>query len=172
MEENLLKQDYQRYINHKDMPKFQLYCRKVQTSSNVLSRFLWRLCFRVAKEINHIDMSYLTPIGGGLYIGHPYCITINHNAIIGRNVNIHKGVTIGRENRGTREGVPIIGNNVWVGVNSTIVGKIKIGDDVLIAPNSYVNCDVPSHSVVLGNPCIIKHKENATVGYIENSAVV
>lgn len=55
-----------------------------------------------------------------------------------------------------------------MGVNATIVGSIIIGDDVLIAPNSYVNCDVPSHSVVFGNPCIIKHKENATESYINN----
>ena len=47
-----------------------------------------------------------------------------------------------------------------------IVGNIIIADDVLIAPNSYVNCDVPSHSVVFGNPCIIKHRENATEGYV------
>ena len=64
------------------------------------------------------------------------------------------------------KGTPIIGNDVWIGVNSTVVGKITIGDDVLIAPNSYVNCDIPSHSVVFGNPCIIKHRDNATEGYV------
>lgn len=48
------------------------------------------------------------------------------------------------------------------------MGKIVIGDDVLIAPNTYVNCDIPSHSIVFGNPCIIKHCENATDGYINN----
>ena len=53
----------------------------------------------------------------------------------------------------------VIGNDVWIGVQATIVGKIVIGDDVLIAPNSYVNCDIPSHSVVFGNPCIIKHRD-------------
>lgn len=37
----------------------------------------------------------------------------------------------------------------------------------MIAPNSYVNFDVPSHSIAIGNPCIIKHKENATEGYID-----
>lgn len=58
-----------------------------------------------------------------------------------------------------------------MGINSTIVGAITIGDDVLIAPNSYVNCDVPSHSVVFGNPCVIKHKENATESYIENKVL-
>lgn len=67
-------------------------------------------------------------IGRGLYMGHFSGITINPNAIIGENVNIHKGVTIGQENRGRRKGTPIIGNKVWSGVNSTIVGNIKIGN--------------------------------------------
>lgn len=66
-----------------------------------------------------------------------------------------------------RQGVPAIGNDVWIGINAIIVGKITIGDDVMIAPNSYVNCDVPSHSIAIGNPCIIKHRENATEGYID-----
>ena len=105
-------------------------------------------------------------IGLGLYLGHAYCITINPKAVIGANCNIHKGVTIGQENRGKRKGVPTIGDCVWIGINSTIVGNIKIGDDVMIAPNTFVNCDVPSHSVVYGNPCIIKHRDNATEGYI------
>ena len=109
-----------------------------------------------------------TNIGKGLYLGHPHGITINPNTIIGENCNIHKGVTIGQENRGNRKGVPTIGNMVWIGVNATIVGNIIIGDDVLIVPNAFVNCDVPSHSVVLGNPCVIKHKDNATEAYINN----
>ena len=45
---------------------------------------------------------------------------------------------------------------------------MTIGDDVLIAPGAYVNFDVPPHSVVLGNPGRIHHKENATQDYIEN----
>lgn len=52
--------------------------------------------------------------------------------------------------------------HIYIGVDG------PVGDDVLIAPNSYVNCDVPSHSIVFGNPCIIKHKDNATEGYINN----
>ena len=43
----------------------------------------------------------------------------------------------------------MIGNEVWLGINVAIVGKVTIGDDVLIAPNSYVNCDVPSHRLFL-----------------------
>ena len=48
------------------------------------------------------------------------------------------------------------------------LGKIQIGDDVLIAPGAYINFDVPPHSVVLGNPGIIHRKANATKDYIGN----
>ena len=124
------------------------------------------------KDKNHIEIYGKCNIGPGLYLGHVYCITINSEPVIGKNCNIHKGVTIGQENRGKRKGAPTIGDSVWIGVNATIVGKISIGDDVLIAPNSYVNCDVPSHSIVYGNPCIIKHKEGATDGYVNHKCNV
>ena len=78
-------------------------------------------------------------------------------------------MTIGEEHRGARAGCPILGDNIWVGVNATIVGKIKIGNDVLIASNSFVNCDVTDHSVVFGNPCVIKHRENATENYVNRA---
>lgn len=107
-------------------------------------------------------------IGGGLYLPHPYNITINYNVIIGDNCNINNGVTIGCEPRGKRKGTPIIGNKVWIGANAVIVGNIKIGNNVLIAPNTFVNCDIPSNSIVFGNPAIIKEKLNATTDYINN----
>lgn len=68
-------------------------------------------------------------------------------------------------NRGIA-GVPKIGDGVFVGINATVVGNIEIGDDVLIAPNSYVNVNVPSHSIVIGNPATIHHRDNATEGYV------
>ena len=99
-------------------------------------------------------------------MGHPYNITIAGGVSIGDNCNIHKGCTIGRENRGDRKGVPSLGNKVYLGINSTVVGKIKIGNDVFIAPNAFVNFDVPDHTVVIGNPGVIHRKENATSEYI------
>ena len=115
-----------------------------------------------------LEISWRTKIGKGFYLGHAFNITINPKAEIGELCNIHKGVTIGQQNRGKRQGVPRIGNRVWIGVNAAIVGNVKIGDDVLIAPNAYVNFDVPPHSVVIGNPGIIHPKANATEGYINN----
>lgn len=108
-------------------------------------------------------------MGKGLYLGHAFNITINPNCEIGDWCNIHKGVTIGQQNRGKLKGVPKIGNHVWIGVNATIVGNVEIGDDVLIAPNTYVNQSIPSHSIVFGNPCEIRHRDNATEGYINNA---
>ena len=113
-----------------------------------------------------LEISPNAKIGTGLYLGHPYNITVSGMATLGNNVNLHKGCTIGAENRGNRKGAPKIGNCVYVGINSTIVGGIKIGDDVLIAPNSFVNFDVPPHSVVVGNPAKIYHKKDATYGYV------
>ncbi len=148
------------------MPLFQFWLRKEQSAPPHLLKYVYKLMGRFTQFIYKCEISPEAKIDGGLYIGHPYCITINPNAKIGRNCNIHKGVTIGQENRGKRKGAPIIGNEVWIGVNSTIVGSITIGDDVLIAPNSYVNQDIPSHSVVFGNPCQIRSSQNATEGYI------
>ena len=109
-----------------------------------------------------------TKIGKGFYIGHFGTLVINGKAEIGDNCNVAHNVTIGQENRGKRKGFPVIGNKVWIGTGSVIVGKIKIGNNVLIAPNSYVNTDVPSNSLAIGNPLKIVKKDNAIEGYIEH----
>ena len=96
---------------------------------------------------------------------HPYNITISPQAVLGKNVNILKGATIG-VSWGKQPGAPKIGNNVYIGINATLLGGIKIGDEVLIAPNTFVNQDIPSHSVVVGNPCKVIPKENAADKYL------
>lgn len=165
----LYKSDISRYVAIGWRGKrFHYYFRKCQTSKNPILKYWYRFMLSNIKNKYGLEISRKTKIGKGLYLGHPYNITINPKASIGSNCNIHKGVTIGQENRGARKGVPVIGNKVWIGINATIVGNIVIGDDVLIAPNTYVNCDIPSHSVVFGNPCIIKYRENATEDYINN----
>lgn len=127
---------------------------------------MWRFLRKKMQAHYGLEIPGYATIGEGFYIGHAYGITVNPDAVIGRNCNIHKGVTIGQENRGKRKGAPVLGDCVWLGVNSTVVGAVTIGDDVLIAPNSYVNCDVPSHSIVIGNPCRIIPRDNATEGYV------
>lgn len=149
--------------------RFLWILRKGSSCKSSLMKKMYTLFLGHYRRKYGLEISHHTKIGKGLYLGHAFNITINPNAIIGDNCNIHKGVVIGKTNRGSHAGVPMIGNKVWIGINAAVVGGITIGDDVLIAPNSFVNVDVPSHSVVFGNPCIIKPKENATEGYINRT---
>lgn len=127
--------------------------------------FIYRIWFKRLSNIKNVEIPHKCKIGGGLYFGHFLNIIINQNVVIGENCNIMQGVTIGNESRGSRRGCPTIGNRVVIGPNSIVVGNIKIGDDVLIAPLTFVNFDVPDFSVVLGNPAKIV-SNSGSAGYI------
>lgn len=133
-------------------------------SNPIIGKIARIMLFRYSRKYG-LELGGAT-IGEGLYLGHPYNITVGEDVIIGKNVNLHKGVTIGRENRGKRCGSPVIGNNVFIGINATVIGNIKVGNDVMIAPNSFVNFDVPDHSIVIGNPATVHFKKNATEKYV------
>ena len=109
-----------------------------------------------------------TKIGEGFYIGHFDNIVISPKTVIGKHCNMAHGVTVGAVMEGKRKGAPLIGDRVWMGTNSIIVGGISVGSDVMIAPGAFVNFDVPSHSIVIGNPGRIISKVNPTEGYIQN----
>lgn len=146
--------------------KYIYYFRKAQGQTNPISKIYYSLRLRSISKKTNIQIPLSTKIGEGFYIGHTGRIIINPRAVLGKNINIATGVTIGQENRGKRKGYPTIRDNVWIGTNSVIVGNITIGTDVLIAPLSFVNFDVPDHSIVIGNPAKVIHRENATEGYI------
>lgn len=79
-------------------------------------------------------------------------LSIHPDAIIGDRVGVMHNVTIGTN---MREGAPIIGNDVFIGVNSTVLGPIRIGDRVRIGANTAVTTNVPADSVVIGSPARI-----------------
>jgi serine O-acetyltransferase len=99
-----------------------------------------------------IDIYPRTRIGKGFYIGHFGTIIVSSHAIIGDNCNISQGVTIGMAVRGDKKGVPEIGDRVYIGPGSKLIGKIKIGNDVAIGANAVVINDVPDNAVVVGVP--------------------
>lgn len=153
-----------RFLKSSDTLRFIYFFRKRQQAHNWFTKKIYSLRLRSLSKKTHIDISPKANIGPGLMIVHKGFITIG-SAILGKNITLSSGVVIGEEFRGKRQGCPTIGNNVYIGANATIVGNIQIGDDVLIAPGAFVNFNVPSHSIVLGNPGIIKHKDNATEYY-------
>ncbi|WP_199708128.1 serine O-acetyltransferase [Algoriphagus lacus] len=114
-----------------------------------------RIFLHINKSSYGIQIPHITKIGKGLFIGHYGAIVVSNEAVIGDNCNLAQGSTIGRINKGPRKGAPKIGNRVWIGANAVLVGNISIGDNVLIAPLSFVNFDVPANSMVLGNPAQI-----------------
>lgn len=112
-----------------------------------------------------INIPFITQIGKGFYIGHFGCIVVNQGTIIGNNVNISQGVTVGATNRGDKTGPPIIGNEVYIGPGAKIIGAIKVGNNVAIGANAVVTHDVPDNAVVGGVPArIISMK--GTEGYV------
>lgn len=94
-------------------------------------------------------------IGHSFYIGHFGGIILNANTTLGNNCNISQGVTIGVSGKGENRGVPVIGNNVYIGPNSVVAGKISIGNDVMIGACSLVRNSVEDASVMLGVPAIV-----------------
>lgn len=152
---------YARIMLHHNI-QYVFLMRLYQRRKSIITRVL---LYRLTRKYG-LEISVKAHVGNGMYLGHAYNITVAEGVTLGRNVNLHKGCTIGRENRGRRSGVPIIGNRVYVGINATIVGNVRVGDDVLIAPGSFVNRDIPDHSIVIGNPCEVHSCEYATKGYI------
>ncbi|MCG3146242.1 MAG: 2,3,4,5-tetrahydropyridine-2,6-dicarboxylate N-acetyltransferase [Gammaproteobacteria bacterium] len=129
-----------------------------------IKRILLKVCVawqKIVEIITGISIPYTTKIGSGLYIGHYGTIIVHPDTSIGENCNISQGVTIGISGRGDKRGAPIIGNRVYIAANAVVVGKIIIGDDVVIGANSLVNRDVPSHCTVLGVPAKIINEHGA-----------
>ena len=79
-------------------------------------------------------------------------LSIHPDTIIGDRLGVMHNVTIGT-NMG--DGAPVIGDDVFIGVNSTVLGRIRIGDRVRIAANTAVTTNVPSDSIVVGSPARI-----------------
>lgn len=92
-------------------------------------------------------------VGEGLHLIHAEGSVSFHPAVqAGDRLGVMHNVTIGTN---MTDGAPKIGDDVFIGVNSTVLGDIKIGDRVRIAANTAVTTDVPNDSIVVGSPAKI-----------------
>jgi serine O-acetyltransferase len=138
--------------------RYTYYLRKVafyskRRRSLAIFAYAWnRILLNRYRFKYGFDISPTTSIGSGFYLGHFGGVVISPDAVLGDNINIAPGVTIGAASRGPRTGAPTLEDRVWVGTNAIIVGNVTIGREALIAPGAYVNFDVPPNAVVIGNP--------------------
>jgi len=153
------------YLNGYEWKITKAY-RKLQANQNTIWKKYYEMKLHRLELKTGISFENNMSIGRGLIIGHWGKIVINGKARFGNEVFVTHNVTIGRDIRGKRKGVPSFGNRVVIRTNSTVVGNIKIGNDVLIAPNTFVNFDVPDHSIVIGNPATVHYRDNATEGHL------
>ena len=134
----------------------------------IVRQVLLFLCLvgqKIIEIITGISIPASARIGHSFYIGHYGGIIINGSALIGTNCNISQGVTIGISGQGERRGVPTIGNDVYIGANSVVAGRISIGNNVLIGACSLVNRSLSDFDVALGVPAVIV-SQNGSKGYI------
>ncbi len=111
-----------------------------------------RLIAELVHRFTGIDIHPGATIGPGFFIDHGTGVVIGGTAIVGENVTIYQGVTLGGTSLQHTKRHPTLGNNVTVGSGAAILGDITVGDNAKIGANSVVVKDVPANSTVVGIP--------------------
>ena len=101
-------------------------------------------------------------IGERLFIDHGRGAVIGETAVIGDDVTLYQGVTLGGTGKDTGKRHPTIGNHVTIGAGAKVLGPITIGDHVKIGAGSIVLKDVPAYCTVVGNPGRIVRRRGQT----------
>ena len=120
--------------------------------------FLARLISERAKRRTGIEIHPGAVIGERLFIDHGCGVVIGETSVIGNDVLIYHGVTLGGTGKDTGKRHPTVGNNVVIGCGAKVLGPINIGNNVKIGANSVVLKDVPDDSTTVGIPAVNKIK--------------
>jgi len=124
------------------------------------THLLWKLHIplipRILSQLNRfltgIEIHPAAVIGKGFFIDHGMGVVIGETTIIGDNVTLFQGVTLGGTGKQSGKRHPTIGDNVVIGAGAKILGNIVIGHNVKIGANSVVLRNVPDDSTVVGIP--------------------
>ena len=125
-----------------------------------ISKFFWKLNLKlIARMISHISR-FLTgieihpavKIGKNIFIDHGMGVVIGETTIIGDNVSIYQGVTLGGTKWEKKKRHPTINDNVIIGAGAKVLGPISVGKNSKIGANSVVTRNVPSNTTVIGIP--------------------
>lgn len=113
---------------------------------------------KIAVQIfSGIDLPCEATVGRRLVIEHFGGIIISGDSVIGDDVTLRHGVTLGLRRTGVA-GAPVIGDGVDIGAGAKILGPVRIGNGAVIGANAVVLCDVPAGALAVGIPARIKHR--------------
>jgi serine O-acetyltransferase len=124
----------------------------------------WTIVYMVLHKLTEIvcgiGIGSTATIGRRLSIEHHGCIFIHGAVVIGDDCMIRQGVTLGNTGLEDRFGAPTLGNRVQIGAGAKVLGRVRVGDDVIIGANAVVISDVPDNVIVFGVPArVFKTRE-------------
>jgi serine O-acetyltransferase len=126
-------------------------------------RLLARWMSQVARWLTGIEIHPAARIGRRLFIDHGMGVVIGETSIVGDDVTLYQGVTLGGTGKEKGKRHPTIGNGVVVGAGAKVLGDITIGDNSRIGAGSVVLRNVPENSTVVGVPGHIMFRDGKRV---------
>ena len=115
-------------------------------------RLLARMISEWCRFRTGVDIHPAAQIGRRLFIDHGTGVVIGESAVIGDDVTIYQGATLGGTGKDVGKRHPTIGNNVMIGAGAKVLGPFRVGDNARIAANSVVLREVPENATVVGVP--------------------
>jgi serine O-acetyltransferase len=126
-------------------------------------RLLARVLSQVARFYTGVDIHPGALIGERLFIDHATGVVIGETAIVGNDVTIYQGVTLGGTGKGHGKRHPTICDRVFIGNNANILGDLTVGENSRVGAGSVVLSDVPPNSTVVGVPAHIVYRNGERV---------
>ena len=120
---------------------------------------IYKLLFKLVQIVTGIELPCEVRLGRNFVIDHFGGIVISGYAQFGDNCRIRTGVVVGLRHV-DEPCAPIIGNDVDIGAGAKLLGRITVGDNVLIGANAVVITDVPANSIAVGNPAVVKPRRS------------
>ena len=126
-------------------------------------KLLARMISQHARHRTGIEIHPGATIGRGLLIDHGMGVVIGETAEIGNDCTIYHGVTLGGTGKEAGKRHPTIGNNVFIGAHSQLLGSFTVGDNSKIAAGSVVLCDIPANCTAVGSPARIVKQDGVRI---------
>lgn len=116
---------------------------------------LYKVLYKWVQVVAGIELPCEVKLGRNFVIDHFGGIVVSGYAEFGDNCRIRNGVVVGLS-RSDDPCAPVIGNNVDIGAGAKVLGRIRVGDNVIIGANAVVIRDVPDNSIAVGVPAVVK----------------